>query len=175
MSLQDTSKTLFESLNECRRRLGDLRNRADVPALSVAMFRLEAPGTIPFHGQAFSRVLAGKPYEVQPYIGLGESFSLGFYPLADDLPTERILSALNAVERITGELIPLLRELPRSALALLRLPQTENWWRIVFHLGWHLPRAFLRPTRRRLLGHDAVASGIREEVVIQLHGMARTG
>src|SRR5262249_28455529 len=71
---------------------------------------------------------------------------------------------------IAGEIIPLLRQLPRPICERLQLPDSDNWWRVVFHFGWHFPHIFLRPTRRRLLTKDGTHYGISDETFVQLYG-----
>jgi hypothetical protein len=101
----------------------------------------------------------------------GETFAVAFFPLADGIRVDRITAALASVEAITGEIHPLLVDLPKPVHERLRLPDSDNWWRIVFHLAWHFPRPFLKAVRRRLLAKDGVPAGASDETFVQLYGL----
>jgi hypothetical protein len=161
---------LISHFGECRRRLADLRGRQDYAALTCAMLRLERAGGTVLYEQPFSRILNGRPFHECHAASHGETFALAFYPVADGIQASRIPAALAPVEAITRKIHPLLRELPEPVRERLRLPDSDNWWRIVFHLGWHFPRPFLSPVRCRLLAREGTISGIADETFVQLHG-----
>jgi hypothetical protein len=157
-------------LGECRRRLADLRGRQDYLALSCAILRVEGAGGTVLHDRPFARVLNERPFHDYLAISHGETFAVAFYPVAAGIQVDRIPAALAAVEAITGEIQPLLRELPRPIRDTLKLPESDNWWREVFHLAWHFPRPFLRATRRRWLAKNGAPSGVSDETFVQMYG-----
>jgi hypothetical protein len=161
---------LVSHLLECRRRLSDLRARQDYIALTCALLRLEAADGTVLYQQPFARFLARRPFHDRLTISHGETFALAFCPVADGTQADRIPAALAPAEAITGEIHPLLEELPKPCRESLQLPDSDNWWRIVFHLAWHFPRPFLRATRRRLLSKDGVPVAFSDEIFVQLHG-----
>jgi hypothetical protein len=162
---------LASHLQECRRRLSDLHARLDYVALTCAILRLEGAGGTVLYDQPFSRILAGRAFHDRLTISHGETFAIAFYPVTDGTQADRIPAALAPVEAITGEVHPLLTELPKPVRERLQLPDGDSWWRIVFHLAWHFPRPFLKATRRRLLSKDGAPAGISDETFVQLHGM----
>jgi nucleoside phosphorylase len=162
---------LISHLVECHHRLADLRARHDYIAITCALLRLEGAGGTVLYGQPFDRILTNRPFLDRLSVSHGEAFDVAFFPLADSIEVERIPAALAPVESITGEIHPLLRQLPKTVRERLQLPDSDNWWRIVFHLAWHFPRPFLKATRRRLLSKDGAHAGISDETCVQLHGM----
>src|SRR5208337_3615271 len=138
-------------------------------ALSCALLRLEGAGGTVLYDHAFARVLNDRPFHDLITASHGETFGLAFYPVAAPIESERIPGVLDPVQAITGEISPLLKKLPRPLLDHLRFPDSDNWWRIVFHLGWHFPRVFLRPARWRLLAKDGVFHGLSDETFVQLY------
>jgi len=134
------------------------------------MLRLEGAGGTVLYDQPFSRILHGQPFHDYLTVSHGETYAVAFYPVTDGIQANRIPAALAPVEAITCKSHPLLRELPRPVHERLRLPDCDNWWRIVFHLGWHFPRPFLSPVRCRLLAREGTLSGISDETFVQLHG-----
>jgi hypothetical protein len=161
---------LIPHLGECRRRLSDLRGRHDYVGLTCAMLRLEGAGGTILYERPFSRILHDRPFHDYRSVSHGESFGVAFYTVAVGAQAEQIPAMLAPVEAITGEIYPLLRELPRPVGERLKLPASNNWWRVVFHLGWHFPGPFLRPTRWRLLAKDGAPYGRIDETFVQLHG-----
>jgi hypothetical protein len=162
---------LISHLRECGRQLSNLQARQDHVALSCSILRLEGEGGRVLHNLPFARVLGDRPYYPRLTIGLGDSpFALAFYSSSDKIQPDRIRVALSAVEAITTEICQLLEELPRPIRECLQLPPGDDWWRILFHLAWHLPRPFLRATRWRLLAHDGAPAGRSDERSVQLHG-----
>jgi hypothetical protein len=161
---------LLSHLGDCRRRLSDLGGRQNYLALSCAMLRLEGAGGTVLYDRPFVRILNDRPFHDRLTASHGDTFAVAFYPPAAGIQTERIPAALAPVDAITGEIHPLLRELPRPVHERLRLPDSDDWWRIVFHLGWHFPRPFLRPVRRRLLAREGAPAWSRNETIVQLHG-----
>jgi hypothetical protein len=161
---------LLSHLRECHRRLSELRGRQDYLALSCAMLRLEGSGGTVLYDQPFSRILNGRPIHVCLTASHGETFAVAFYPVADGIEANRIPAAIAPVEAIARKIHPLLRKLPEPVRERLRLPDNDNWWRIVFHLGWHFPRPFLSPVRCRLLARGSILWGISDETFVQLHG-----
>src|SRR5437870_3711393 len=161
---------LISHLGECRRRLADLRGRQDYAALTCAMLRLEGAGGTVLYDQPFSRILNGRPFHDYLTASHGETFAVAFYPVADGIQANQIPAALAPVEAITRKIHPLLRELPEPVREFLQLPDSDDWWRIVFHLGWHFPRPFLSPVRRRLMAKEGTPSGVSDETFVQLHG-----
>jgi hypothetical protein len=135
------------------------------------MLRLEGAGGMVLYDQPFARILAGQPFHDRLTVSRGETFAIAFCPVADGTETDRIPAALARVEAIAGEILPLLAGLPKPVRERLQLPDSDSWWRIVFHLAWHFPRSFLKATRRRLLATDGVPAGVSDETFVQLHGM----
>jgi hypothetical protein len=161
---------LVSHLGECRRRFSDHRGRQEYIALTCAMLRVEGPGGTVVHEQPFSRILGSRPFHHYLSMRNGETFAIAFFPLVDGIKADRISAALAPVEAIGREIHPLLGELPKPVRERLQLPESDNWWRIVFHLGWHFPRPFLRPARSRWLAKDAAPYGSSDETFVQLHG-----
>ncbi|SRR5579871_10536 len=64
-----------------------------------------------------------------------------------------------------------LGELPKPVHEYLQLPDSDNWWRIIFHLAWHFRRPFQKAGCCRLLSKDGVPAGANNETVARLHGM----
>jgi predicted acylesterase/phospholipase RssA len=166
---------LISDLRECRSQLHELRNRHDYFALSCALLRLEGAGGTVLYDHPFARVLNDRPFHHLITASQGETFGLAIYPLAAPIESERIPVALAPVEAIIGEIHPLLKELPKRLREHLRLPDSDSWWRIVFHVGWHFPRVFLRPVRCRLLAKDGVFHGLSDETFVQLYGTGGRG
>jgi hypothetical protein len=166
-----SAEKLLSHLGECRRRLSELRGRQDYLALSCAILRLEGGGGTVLYDQPFSRIWAGRAYRDTLSISHGETFALGFYPVSPGLQASRIPAALAPVEALTREVVALLPRLPRSAREYLRLPDSDNWWRTVFHLAWHFPRPFLRTGRCHLLAREGAFHSLCEETVIQMYGV----
>ena len=162
---------LVSHLQECRRRLSDHSARSNYVALTCAILRLEGAGGMVLYDQPFSRILAGRAFYDLQTVSNGETFAIAFYPLADGIPADRLPVAVASVDAITGEICRLLRELPEPVRENLRLPNSENWWRIVFHFAWHFPRPFLNATRRRWMARNGTPAGVGDETFIQLHGM----
>jgi hypothetical protein len=162
---------LISHLAGCRRRLCDLRARQDYLALACAILRLEGAGRVALYDQPFVRILTDRPFHDRFTMSVGETFAVAFYPVADGVQAEQIPAALAPVEAITGEIPPLLRQLSRPIRERLQLPDTENWWRTVFHLGWHFPRPFLPKDRRRLLAKHGMPAGRSNETFVQLFGL----
>ena len=134
------------------------------------MLRREGTGGTVLEGQPLVGILGDRPLHEQTAVGHGENFRLAFYPVATGIEQERVPDSLSLVERITGEIPPLLSALSRPIREHLQLPDRGNWWRIVFHLGWHFPRPFLRPNRYRLLTQNGKLPIYSEETDIQLYG-----
>src|SRR5262245_27916326 len=168
------SVQLISHLGECRRRLSGLPGRLGYLSLSCAILRLEGPGGALPDGSHFARILNGRPFQGRVTASPRETFAIAFYPVAGGIRADQIDAALAPVEAITGEIHPLLGELPRSALARLQLPTSDDWWRVVFHLAWHFPRPFFRATRCRLLARDGAPYRECEETFVQLHGTGGT-
>jgi hypothetical protein len=122
------------------------------------------------YDRPFSRILNGRPFHDRLTVSHGETFAVAFYPAADGIQANRIPAALAPVEAIIRKIHPLLREMPEIVRERFRLPDSDNWWRILFHLGWHYPRPFLSPVRCRLLAKEGTLSGISDETFVQLHG-----
>jgi hypothetical protein len=162
---------LVSHLQECSRRLSDVHARLDYVALTCAMLRLEGAGGTVLYDQPFSRILAGRPFHDRLTISHGETFAIAFYPVPGGTQADRIPAALAPVEAITGEVHPLLPKLPKPVRECLQLPDSDSWWRIVFHLAWHFPRPFLKAARRRLLSMEGAPHGNSEETLVLLHGM----
>ncbi len=162
---------LASHLVECQRRLADFRTRHDYIAVRCALLRLEGAGGTVLYDHPFARILTNRAFFDRLSVSHGETFNIAFFPLVDSIEAERIPAALASVETITGEIHPLLGELPKPVRERLRLPDSDNWWRSVFHLAWHFPRPFLKATRRRLLSKDGAPAGISDETFVQLHGM----
>jgi hypothetical protein len=162
---------LISHLGDCRRRLAGLRGRQDYAALTCAMLRLEGAGGAVLCDQPFSRILNGRPFHDCLTASHGETFAVAFYPVAVDIQANPIPAALAPVDAITRKVPPLLRELPKPVREDLQLPDSDNWWRIVFHLGWHFPRPFLKPVRYRLLAREGTRSDIIDETSVQLYGI----
>jgi hypothetical protein len=162
---------VISHLVECHHRLADLRTRHDYIALKCALLRLEGVGGAVLNDQPFARILDGRPFHDGVTVSDGETFAIAFHPVADAIQADRIPAALAPVEAITGEIHPLLAELPKPLRERLQLPDSHSWWRIVFHLAWHFPRPFLKATRCRLLSKDGAPAGIIDETFVQLHGM----
>jgi hypothetical protein len=135
------------------------------------MLRLEGAGGTVLYEHPFHRILKDRPFCDTWSASHGETFALAFYPVTAGTQADRIPVALATVEAITGEIRPLLRDLPRPVREHLQPPDSDNWWRIVFHLGWHFPRIFLRPTRRRLLAKNGALHTVSDETFVQLHGL----
>jgi hypothetical protein len=165
-----TIQQLISHLGECRRRLADLRCRPDYVAMTCAILRLEGAGGMVLYDRPFSRIFNGRPFHECLTASHGETFAIAFYPAADGMQANRIPAALAPVEAIIRKIHPLLREMPEIVRERLRLPDSDNWWRILFHLGWHFPRPFLSPVRRRLLAKEGTPSAISDETFVQLHG-----
>src|SRR5262245_47990841 len=130
---------LVSHLQECRRHLSDLHARQDHVALTCAILRLEGAGGAALYDQAFARILVGRPFHACLTLSHGETFAIAFYPVADGTQGDRIPAALAPVEAITSEVHSLLPELPNPVRERLRMPDSDSWWRIVFHLAWHFP------------------------------------
>jgi hypothetical protein len=161
---------LVSHLHECSRRLSDLHARPEYVALTCAILRLEGAGGTVLYDPPFSRILAGRPFFTPgPEISHGDTFAVGFSPVADGFQADRIPAALAPVEAITREAHRLLLELPKPLRERLQLPDSGSWWRIVFHLAWHFPRPFLNATRRRLLSADGAPARF-DEAFVQLYG-----
>src|SRR5260370_13600278 len=163
-------RELIADLREFRRPLSDLRNRQDTPALSCAILRTEGKVEAIQYNCPFAPVLGDRPIHNYLTFSAGDSFALAFYAVTADIPRDRIAIALASIETITRELHPLLGDLSRPVCEKLILPDGDNWWRIVFHLGWHFPRIFLRPVRCRLLAREGSLYEILNETFVQLHG-----
>jgi hypothetical protein len=161
---------LASHLVECRRRLAELRSRHDYLAVRCALLRPEGAGGTVFD-QPFARTLTNHAFLERPSASHAETFDVAFFAMADKIDKDRIATALATVEAITGEVCPLLPELPKWVRDRLQLPDSDDWWRIVFHLAWHFPRPFLKAARRRLLAVDGASAGSSDETVVQLHGM----
>lgn len=166
-----TDRQLISHLNDCRRHLADLRARQDYVALNCAILRLEGAGGTVLYDQPFARTPVGRPFYDRLSVSHGETFAVAFYSIGASIEAKRIPAALTPVETITGELYPLMRVLPKLLRERLRLPEGDNWWRIVFHFAWHFPRPFLKATRCRLLAKDGVSAGVSDETFVQLLGM----
>jgi nucleoside phosphorylase len=166
---------LVSYLVEIQHRLADLRTRHDYTAVTCALLRPEGPGGTVLYDRPFERILAHRVFLDRLSASQAETFDLAFFPLTDSIDRERIAAALAYVERITDEIHPLLRQLPKPVREHLQLPESDNWWRIIFHLAWHFPRPFLNATRRRLLSKDGLAAGISDETFVQMHGMGGRG
>jgi hypothetical protein len=138
--------------------------------LTCAILRLEGPGGKVLYNNPFSSILHGRRFDHYTHVSYGETFAIAFYPVADDVQANRIAGAVSAVKAITRKVVQLLRGLPKAVQESLRLPDCDDWWRIAFHLGWHLPRPFLSPLRYRLLTRDGTFWGMTDEVIVQLHG-----
>jgi hypothetical protein len=163
---------LARQLEECRGRLVGLRARIDHMPITAAILRQERKrgklqGVDPFYS-----VFPDRPYLEYKSVGHGETYSVAFYALHQTSEINLIRSTLTYIEAITCELVSLLGELPTTAREYLRLPEGQDWWRIVFHLGWHFPRAFLRPARCRLLKGNGRHQEIFDETFAQLYGTA---
>jgi hypothetical protein len=163
---------LFSHLVECRQRLADLRARQDYVAIACALLRAEGTGGDLLCGHPFARIVTDRPLLDRISMSHGETFGLAFFPQAMNMGAARLAAALAAVETMTGEIYPLLRQLPKRVHGRLQLPDSDNWWRILFHLAWHFPRPFLKATRRRLLTKDGAPAGASDETFVQLHGTA---
>ena len=166
-----TDQQLISHLNDCRRHLADLRARQNYVALTCAMLRLEGNGGTILYDQPFARTPVGRPFHDRLSISHGETFAIAFFAIEASIEAERIPVALSPVETITGELHPLLRVLPKLVRERLQLPESDNWWRIVFHIAWHFPRPFLNATRRRLLAKDGAPAGVSDETFVQTYGV----
>jgi hypothetical protein len=77
---------------------------------------------------------------------------------------------LPELDRIAAEVVPLIRQLPPAAAEYLSIPDSSNWWRILFHLAWHFPRTFLKSIRQRVLT-DGKQDAMVDETACQLDGM----
>jgi hypothetical protein len=162
---------LISDLDECRRRLAELRGRQDYVALTCAILRLEGPGGTVLYDQPFARILGGRPFCEDMSVSYGDTFAFAFYPKEPGVAVSQIRSTVARVDAITRELHPLIARLPRHVEEHLRVPECGNWWRILFHLGWHFSRVFLRPIRRRLLARDGALYGPSDETFVQINGM----
>lgn len=170
MTAPQESQQLLSHLGECRRRLSELRGRPKHLALCCAMLRLEGAGSMVLYDRPFSRVLNGRPLHERLTGGHGEMFTVAFYPIAGGSREDQISDALAPVEAITSEILPLLGQLPRPVREFMQLPESDNWWRVAFHLAWHFPRPFLGATRRRLLARDGSPYSSSDETFVQLLG-----
>src|SRR5262249_33402326 len=159
---------LISHLGECRRRLSELRGRQDYLAISCAMLRAEGAAGMVLLDHPFRVIWQNRPYyEVGPSLGYGDCYTIAFYPVTQNIEVDRIPAALAPVNTLTSEIIPLLRQLPRATRERLQLPESENWWRIVFHLAWHFPRPFLQVPRRRWLAKDGAPHTVSDETFVQ--------
>jgi hypothetical protein len=162
---------LISHFGECRRQLSELRGRHDYLALSCAILRAEGTAGIALCDRPFLRIFGSRPfYDNGATLSWGENFALAFYPLRSDVDARRIPAALAPVNAITGEIIPLLGKIPDEVRKRLQLPESDNWWRIAFHLAWHFPRPFLGTPRRRLLAKDGALYFDGRETTLQKHG-----
>jgi hypothetical protein len=135
------------------------------------MLRVEGAGGMVLCGQPFDRIMYDRPFhQLGPTFSHGENFVLAFFSRATETDEDRVASALATVSVITAEIIPLLGVLPKPVRERLHLPDSDNWWRILFHLGWHFPRPFLRLNRCRMLAKDGKVQAIRDETFVQLYG-----
>lgn len=123
------------------------------------------------HEQPFTKTPIGRPFYDRLSVSHGETYAIAFFAFATKIEAGRIPAALAPVEAVTGEILPLLPRLPKLVRESLQLPDSENWWRIVFHIAWHFPRPFLKATRRRLLAKDDTPAGISDETFVQMFGM----
>jgi hypothetical protein len=135
------------------------------------MLRAERAAGIALCNQPFHRITNGRPFQVRgPSLGYGDNFVIAFYPLVGNIQPDQIQAALASVEAITGEILPLLQQLPKTIRDRLHMPDSEGWWRIAFHLAWHFPRPFLQASRLRLLVKDGELCCRCDETMVQLHG-----
>jgi hypothetical protein len=164
---------LVSHFGECRRRLSELHGRHDYVALSCTILRVEGTAGIALCDRPFLRIFGSRPfYDNGATLSWGENFALAFYPLGSDVDARQIPAALSRVNAITGEILPLLGRIPDAVRERLQLPESDNWWRIAFHLAWHFPRPFLGATRQRLLATDGAINSFADETFVQMHGTA---
>ncbi len=158
-------------LRDCRQRLADLRCRPDYLALTGAILRREGCGGTDLFDQPFARIFPNRPFFPRSIVCQAEQYAVGFYPAAADIPPDRIPALLIPIEAITGEIVPLIRNLPAQVCERFQLPKSDDWWRIVFHLGWHFPGPFLKPVRCRILVKEGSPPSITEETFVQMNGL----
>src|SRR5436305_8567035 len=79
-------ESLVAHLSECRRRVAELRGRADCRSLRVAIFRVEGPGHSIFDGNLFLRALRGRDHVHRGSVPSDDNpFALAFFSEPDAL------------------------------------------------------------------------------------------
>jgi len=169
-----TDAQLVSGFEACVSRLVEERNRSDYIPLHIAIARPEGAGGSILRDNLFGPLLGHLDYTPRTIISAlpPDSYAVAFSTPRDRgfIRSERANALIRHADGIAQEPQTLCSRLPTLVRQALCLPEIKDWWRTLFHLGWHFDRPFLRSQRTRLLPSDNRPTMYTDETCIQESG-----